>query len=322
MKMNKHLLPILKISVIIIAFFISSCNEEPFNPVGEFKQIYTLNCVIDGNTSLQTASVSQSYFVNGTDPESNTEDPFLAGAEIKIWKGDNVYILKDTSVARIDTSRYKTPFHFYYITGFQPKPGDNLEIEALLPNGIRLKSSTKMPIETTYDYEICDSIIPSIDKDYIYITWSEQAEDVFYLPRAVLYYNQTVNGRLERKSKIVPSSYINDNGVKKAIYHSPSFSTSAAYDNEAFTEVLQEISNGDSKKNYSILTVVFEALVFDRSLTAYYSTSNIDANNYSVLLDRPDFTNIQGGFGIFGAYSIKKMSMPFDADYLKSLGYN
>jgi hypothetical protein len=300
---------------------ISSCKEDAFDPIGDFKEEFSLNCVLNASAEEQTATISKSYFVDGLDPYENTDDPFISGAEIKIWKGNAVYVFKDTSVARNEGDRYTTPFHYYKVSNITLSPGDELEIEALLPNGKRLKSTTVVPAATEYYPASCDSIIPSADKNFVYVTWSQQAADVFYLPRAILYYYQTIDGRQVRKSKLVPSYYVEENGVKKPVYHTPSFRTSAAFDNAAFTEALNEISEGESKADFSILAVVFETLVFDRPLTAYYSTANIDANNFSVLIDKPDYTNIEGGLGIFGSYNIKKFSLRFDEEYLKSLGY-
>src|SRR5512146_1748833 len=103
---------------LIFGLLINYSCEVNFSPKGEFQQKYILTCVIRGDTSVQTATISKSYNVDGYDPYANTTDPFLKDAYIRIWAGDNVYFMKDTSIARADTSRYKGLFHFFYLKDF------------------------------------------------------------------------------------------------------------------------------------------------------------------------------------------------------------
>lgn len=310
--------------IILFGFvvLITSC-EENFNPKGKFQEKYVLNCVLRGDTSSQAAILTKSYSVPGFDPYANTVDPALDSAVVRLWEGDSVYIFRDTLVDRIGNKRYDTPLKLYYINNFTPGFNENLKIEALLPNGRRLKSSSQSVPAVNFNSSESSNIIPPTEGNYINIYWNIPKENtLFYFVFKIQYY-QKINGVNVEKELNIPLYYIQQNGNYNPIYSTPSNLPTANFSMDAITRALNDISKEDPNKEdfYVNITNSFKLYILDDNLSKYYS-SNSSGNDFTVRLDELDYSNIEGGYGVFGSYIRKLYTLKFTADYINSFGYN
>lgn len=312
---------ILFITIIFISFI--SC-EEDFNPYGDYAEKFAFTCILKSNEQYQSATLFHSYRPDGYDPETYTNDPSVTGADIRVWYNDSVFIFRDTSVARIDTSRYKTPFRFYYNDQFSVGNKETIELEVLLPNGKRLRSTSITPGQINYEDE-SDVLIPSGVKQIVQFFWNELEEGNFFLPKMTIRYKQNVNGQIVNKVKDVPIKYVNKENNQVAVYPTASASTTIVYDLSAITRALEEISEGDpNKSNYSInQRVVFTTAALDLPTSRYVSSTGGTIDDLTVSVDVSDYSNIEGGFGLFGSYYSKAYTrLRFMEDYIESFGYN
>lgn len=310
--------------LLIIGLLLNYSCEENFSPKGDIQQKYILSCVIRSDTSLQIATISRSYNVNGYDPYANTEDTFLADAYIRIWVGDNVYFMKDSSISRTDTTRYKGPLHFFYVDNFAVGNNTALEIQAVLPDGKTLKATTTLPQAVEWNYTNVDTSdtnafrIPSLTNDYFSFSWYRGTSTGWYLPRFVLIYSKLVNGVEERHQVLVPERYENN----QPEYPAPSKNSAVTFQNSSLDSVFHQISRGDPEKShYKIYGGVLELLVFDENLSKYYSSTNGYLDDFTIRLDENDYSNVDGGLGIFGSYVKQKRGSKIASDYISSFGY-
>jgi len=270
------------------------------------------------------ATLSHNYLPpDGFDPYSNTVDPAIAGADIRVWLGDSVYIFSDSSVARIDSSRYGTPFNFYYNTKFKIPPKQNIEVEVLLQNGVRLRAASQAPDEVLFKKQ-SDVIIPAVNSNLVKFIWAPQVEGTFFSPKLKIRYIQNVNGINVEKLKDVPVKYVQRNGNLEPVFPEPSSSSIIFYQLDAITRALEEISEGDpNKSNYTVhQSLIFDVVAFDLNLSRYVSSTNQPFDDLTVTVNESDYTNIKGGLGIFGSYI--KSNYPtirFLPDYIESFGY-
>ena len=138
-------------------------------------------------------------------------------------------------------------------------------------------------------------------------------------------YKQNVNGEIIEKTKVVPIKYEDVSGELTPIFPSPTSSPIAIYQLDAVTKALQEISDGDPhKQNYSILQKIsFSVTAFDLPVSKYISSTGGSFDDLTVSVDVADYTNIEGGFGLFGSYSKKNYTkLRFLQNYIESFGYN
>lgn len=304
------------ITFAVFALILNSC-EENFSPKDDYQEKYILYSIINTDSSYQTAVLQSSYNIDGYDPYTNTVTPLIQGADIRIRQGDKVFFMRDTSTVRTDTSRYKTPVHFYYTDNFVLQGSDSLEIIAILPNGKKLYGITGVANSIEFSKE-SDHVLPPEEKDFFSFIWNAPTSSSWYLPKFIFYYLK--DG--VRYSKEVPSGYRIENGKWVAVYPAITNNNIIRFQNSALDSALAQISNGDpNKSNYKIFGGVLTLLIFNESISNYYSTTNGFLDDFTVRIDEADYTNIKGGFGIFGTFKKQVSGAIFTEEYIKSFGY-
>ncbi len=313
---------LLILTLISIPLFVS-CDAD-FSPYAEFQDKYSLTCLLRNDSTFQTAVLSHNYLPDQPDPLSNTIDPSIVGADIRVWYNDLVYVLSDSSETRTDTSRYSEPFRFYYNDKFKINPQEEIEIEVLLPNGRRLFASSITPKDIIFSGE-SDVIVPPVNSEFVNFIWAASEQGAYFSPKFEIKYLQIINGTPELKTIEVPLKYVEKNGNLDPVYPEASNRTIVVYSMESINQTLEKISEGDpNKQNYTVFqTPLFNLLAFDAELSRYASSTSQSLNDLTVTLNTADYTNIQGGLGIFGSY-IKKnySSIKFQQNFIESFGYN
>jgi len=302
------------------AFLFYSCNNT-FDPNAPFRRRYALNGIMRNDTTLQIVTISKSYEpADGFNPLTSHQDPAVTNAQVNMWYKDTLYQMRDTTIVRHDTSRYKDPVHCYYVNNLKPEENQFIDIEALLPNGLLLKSSTKLPAAPPNSFfdNNNDKAIPPTDKDSIRVKWAA-LDNTIYSPKIyIIYY---VKGSSQEKKWEVPLFYTTENGKDTAIYPKQTKKNYVDLSMATIEKVINEIPQGNSKKNYSISALEVEVVVYDVNLSTYYLSLQNGLDAFTVRLDSPDYSNVQGGYGIFGSYYRTDYSMRISYNYLKSLGF-
>jgi hypothetical protein len=312
-----------RILLLVIPFMLLNyaCNNT-LEPNAPFRQRYALNGIMRSDTSLQIVTLTKSYEPSdGYNPLTNTEDPAVIGAQINIWYKDTLYPMRDTTIVREDTSRYQDSVHCYYVNNLKPEENQYLDIQAVMPNGILLQSTTQLPEVDSYGFfdSNDDVSIPPTDKDYVYVGWNAQP-NIVYAPRIYIIYHHPLGSSTAQKMP-VPLFFTNDNGNQTPIYEYPSEDNSVQISMETIKQYLNNIVQGDDKTNYYINGLEIELVSYDVNLSTYYYSIQTSQNDVTVQLDRPDFSNVQGGYGVFGSYVRTTYNLKFTQDYLKSLGF-
>lgn len=300
-----------------------SC-EEDFNPFGEYREKYVFTCILKNDEQFQLAFLSHSYNPGGFDPYKNTIDPAIAGADVRVWYNDSVFVFRDTTAERTDTSRYKTPLHFYYSDKFNIQYQKPIELEVLLPNGRRLKSSSITPAEIDFD-DASEVLVPPDGKDFLEFLWNEHDDGTMFHCYMAVRYRQNVNGEILEKEKEIPLRYVISNGEEVPVYPKPFTPIGIVYQLDAVAKTLEEISAGDpNKQNYSVYEkLIFEVAAYDLNASRYVSSISGSVDDLTVSENVSDYTNIEGGLGIFGSCSKKNYErLRFLESYIHSFGYN
>lgn len=305
---------------ILVSFglFISSC-EDNLNPFFEKEDTFILNCVLKNDRAFQTALLSKSYFVDNFDPNSYNEDQSIKDAYIRIYFEDSVKIFRDTIVTKSDNSA--NTITSYFNDDFNTKPNTEYSLEAVLKDGRKITSTTTTPKTVSFKYT-SDALIPPPNKSSIRVSWNTEEAKLYTSARFKFIYFKKENGVDVRYEKEVPRAYALENGEYKAYYPEPSYDNSITVEMNAFDRSLREISEGDpNKENYTILAFILEILVYDKNLTAYYASKTELGESFSITTNESDFSNINGGRGIFGSYIKQRKAVKFTLDYIHSFGY-
>jgi len=320
---------IIYVTTLIILITLSYACEESFSPKGELKDLYVMNCILRGDTTTQILVLSRSYDVEGFDPYTNNVDPAVTGATIRIFRAGHAADAKffsEAVIEREDTSRYSTPLHYYYVDDFTPNANADYRIEATLQDGTELTATTRTYTTNKLYFYTSDNPLPvdvvATGRDYLFFKWNEFNTETYYVPKLEILYSKNINGTEEFHKHPVPSYYLYTQGEFVPIF--PEISNLPFYEVEldAFDRAMAEISEGDTaKSSYIIYGAELTVLIPDKNLTTYYSASQTFLEGYSVKLYQPDFTNVEGGVGIFASYSRSIYKPKIRNDYIDSLGY-
>lgn len=321
---------ILLVFLIACAAALSSCDDQ-VSPKEGFKEVYVLNCILRSDTNYQIATLSKSYDVDGYDPYSNTADPTVAGAKIKVTYDYKSYAFRDSSVERMDTSRYDTPIRFYYTDKLRPLLSGTVKIEAELPDGSVLTAEAEAFSPNQIYFSSSSQTIPPLSslQSSVYFSWQKRLTgdnlaETYFAPELALIYTVTKNGVATKMQKKIPMIYLNTSQGDQPLYPPiKSNFNDVFFAQDAIDMAFDEISEGDpNKSDYKIEKAVFRLLVIDRNLAAYYSSQQTYLDEFSVRVNQPDFSNINGGRGVFGTYMIKTIDVPVRAEYARSFGYD
>ncbi len=308
------------IIIFLVSLFFVSC-EENFSPKGEFENKYALTSVIRGDTSLQVVSLYSNYSVEGFDPSVYDENPFYKNADIRLWYRDTVYVFKDSSV--INPYLADSTFSFYYLDDFKPEvAGELLEVVATLKNGTRLKASCLTPGRFKFDSQNTSSTIPAVNTPMVNVFWNSDDVGTFYIVRIRVKYFELIDGVSVEKYMDLPNRILSED-ESILLYPEPSRAFSISYRQEAINSAMAGISEGDSNKGKFTISnlAVIDVLAMDENLSRYYS-STLEDNNYTVRVNQSDYSNVEGGFGLFGSLNKSSTNIIIQDEYIRSFGYN
>ena len=317
--------------LLIIPFiFFESCKSD-FNINAPYEDVFVLNCILRSDNTIQYAILLKNTFTgNGTAPTSNDNALNIKGANIKIFYNDLVFVMRDTTIQVTDSVNI-TKVNCYYVKNLIISPGKIISIEASVPGGKTLKStiqvqnisyanfSTNFPQIFQSGYQT----IPSYSWSWIGDT--QGGTVILNQPQLEIYYKKYEGGTFVDKKILVPLVYYytkDKYGNLIPVNVNLSFEDYCMTTFETINKMMQEISGDDpNKRNYIINKVLFSVVSFDPDLSKFYSAYNTYSENFTVKLRQTDYSNIDGGKGIFGAYYIFSQPLVIDGLYINSFDY-
>lgn len=324
--MKKTLLVLSFIPLIIL----ESCRND-FNINAPYQDVYILNCILRNDNSVQYAIISKNvYTENGAPPTSNSTAQNIKGANVEIFYNNSGFVMRDTTIELTDSGGV-TPVNCYYIKKLALQPGKVVSIEATVPQGKKLESTIQIP-KISYT-EFSSSFPESFQSGYIIspnYSWSwvgdtEDITNILNLPQLEIYYKKYEGGTFIDKKIDVPLALYytyTEYGNLIPVNVKLSFINSCLTTLETVNKTMQKISGDDpNKSDYIITKVLFNVIGLSPDLTKYYSAYNTYNEDFSIKLRQTDYSNIEGGKGIFGViYNFSKL-LKVDSLYVKSFGY-
>ena len=313
---------IMKIIIVLTGLFALFACEDNVNPNDQFSEQIALNCVIHGDSSYQVATVLRSFPFG---EELSLSESFVKNVQLRLWYDvegeDDAFLFRDSIITVQDSDGNETEVLFYYVNGVNVEPEKIMEIEAILPNGKRLFSSTTTPERLTVSH---DYFIPpeEFGRDYVHVEWYSPGGERVVQANMMIKYSYNNNGVKEDREIIVPVEVNETNGNLVPSYPVPVLDKEIDFDMNAVDWAMEKISEGDPvKENYSIAGAEVTLLVYDKNLTGYFTSTNTILDDYSIRIDEIDFSNIDGGLGLFGSFIEQKIELNFTSNYIMQYGY-
>jgi hypothetical protein len=310
-------------SLLLCAVVISSC-EENVSPKGELPEIYSVNMIMRSDTTLQTASVSKAYDVEGFNPSELNVDPAISGAKVTLKYPDTgkEYFYRDTVDNDQINQRFGTPSRYLYLKNFNVRYGKDLELNVKTPNGKHLSSKTRIPEMFTINSEYTTPFIPgpflNQDTANINVTLNNTPAELLKMYKVKLvYFYREPDGTKTRHEVIIPADKIIVNGDTTYNYVGSSFRNEFKISRRLLEQVLLDISKGNnSKGRFSIAPLVIDIYLLDENLTRYFSAGLFFDFGFTIRNFPGSMSNITGGLGFFGSYTYSRLPIRFEDQYL------
>jgi len=315
----------IKITISALIFtlaLLTSCSEE-VEIKEEFESQYVLNCILSHDTSYQVAYLSKSFDIEGYDIDSYTENPFVSGATITIYEDGDIYLFQEAQIDSLIGFNTGYPITYYYLDNYKPLSNRNIMISANMPDGKRLTANLVAISHTLSYLPIFRRAIPPVDTTEKEIEFRvyDQFKGDYFVPKLELTYEYPISSGNFFFTE-VPVNYVESNGALKPVYPDVYRLIDFSYDRDVLGIAMRKISGNDPfKQNYRVVQAKLSLLVLNDDLAAFYSAENFINDNYSISVSQPEFSNIEGGRGIFGSYSKVAGNIQLNRDYVLSFGY-
>jgi hypothetical protein len=301
--------------------------DSYFDPRGPLDQKMVVFSVLSTDRKIQYVRVQQNYMPQDFNPASYVSDNALQDVIVAIRASNGVYFLADTLLARDDTIRYRFPLRSFVLNPFTPLRGESYELivqsiyygvastTVLIPgeSAIELSGDTG-PILDRPDKHPQDAPMPVI------VRMSGVSKG--FVGRLYLYYDVLKGSRWIEERVEIPvssadsSSYSLDYPRYPQLAFTP-FTAQAGlyYRNGYYRAILNKVNSQYQTNRIVFKWATFVVLQADKNLFEYYALTHQSLDPYSIRLDEPTTSGINGGLGMVGAYSLDSLVRLLPGDF-------
>lgn len=312
-----------------------SCNQV-FEPNGKYEERLIVFSVLRSSSDTQYVRVYSTYDPSSNNPLSHSTDTEVTDAVVTITGGIDTIRFRDTLVVRADTTTlYGKYLRTYVAYKFKPKPNVSYTLTADSPTKGKVTSTiTAFPLGTIGTSGNVQSTLTSPQSptsDSAINVVAQLALDVpAYLTRFILRYKEYVGGVWVVREKEVPQYIRKGSSFNDFTPYYPEIMVRGQNATGSFagqelvyfrkdayiaTVRLLKYTIGPSRIEFDGAYFVLDQM--NQSLFSYYSATNQTSDKISIRLDQIDYSNIEGGFGLFALKTYSEsyyVKLPIDID--------
>lgn len=290
---------------------IFGCAEN-FSPNGPYEKKLIVYSILDASTDTQYVRVLSTYSPDDYDPQSPVPNREISNAIVVLNDGSTDFTFRDTVITVTNQSGNSQQIKMYvnYKVRLQQEqqllltvnaqgftaaeaqsvaliPGDAYPINSglfLTPTAGRI-----VQVNVTLGTNVLAYLV-TIQIEYEYLTGSIWHPGLLEIPSAVL---KNSDGIVTKK--FYPNISYRSTGTGQV-----GRNQQMNFETEAYQVAVQEIKDKYQAAGLRFKQVLVTLQQFDTELYSYYSVTNNFPGTTTLRLDEPDYTNIKGGFGIFG----------------------
>lgn len=303
-----------------------SCNE-PFEPRAPLESKLVVFSILSTDRNDQVVRVERTYMPSGYDAMSYTIDGFVPGALVTIRESNNTHTLRDTTFARPDTSRYDFPLRAYFVRPLSIEYGKAYQVNVRSPQFAEATASVVVPAKPMMSMTPLSSAVmqsPSSQEDSAEIVFTNTlgVGGKGWIGRLLVCFSVFKNGTWVEGRIEVPFYFINPRPFLNIRYGEL---TPSGFNNRSasvylnieyratFIKVLYEMYPNTS---VTFPRVVYELVQVDENLYNYFMVMHSGKDAFSVRVDEPLYTNLTGGVGIVGAYTVDSLVQVLPRDFV------
>ncbi|MGH2568268.1 MAG: DUF4249 family protein, partial [Bacteroidota bacterium] len=135
-----------KINIVIVAAsaLLSGCNES-FEPKGPFEEQLVVYGFLSTHTDTQYVRLYTTYNTDGFNPLEHTTENQITGASVGLDENGATRQYRDTTITRVDQSRYRSNLHAYVLNPFLPAAGSSYTLNVQSPTGTQARAAVSVP---------------------------------------------------------------------------------------------------------------------------------------------------------------------------------
>jgi hypothetical protein len=278
----------------LLTLVFAGCNQ-PFEPVGPASNSLVLYGILSSRSDTQYVRLSSTF--------GALRGPDIKDASVTVTGGGRVIAFRDTTVFWRDTAGALSPTNVY--VAYNARVSGNLEyrLQASTPSGLTASASITALSQPLF------SLKPGVTRGFLVLTRQFKTLRGAAVLHFYLDYYVLVKNGWELHTEEVPSRRYLDAGGNDAFEY-PSFSpvgtlaaggTDVSIDSTLLTITKARVYDRYSSSPLVYLDIRFIVTQIDDFLYDYYFLNNGPVDNSTIRLDVPDFTNIRGGYGVFGS---------------------
>ncbi len=315
----------MQVCILCLAFL--SC-DQPFDPRADTQAQPVIFSILSTDRNAQFVRVEPTYMLSSFDASTQTTSNAITGALVVINDGKATYRFRDTTLPRSDTSRFGIPLHAYVLSPFTPSHGVSYTITVQASRFGTAVGTAVVPTRATVAMGASAATVlenPGNQQDDagipFEVLFSDEAKG--YIARLILDYSVWENNKWTPHRAEVPIrfKYVGLDDFKYVEYaqithHPTTRHTTIAYTKKSYTATLIDIAY----KRFPTAKIVFNRSVFyllqvERNLFDYYLVAHAYNDPHSMRVDEPLYTNIIGGVGLVGAYTLDSTIHVYAADF-------
>jgi hypothetical protein len=292
---------------------IAGC-ENSFDPRGPYQKQLVVYSILSNTSDSQYVRVYTTYNPAGFNPDDVTADTYVRKAVVTLVDDSATYRLRDTSVTRIDKSRYSDDIGAYIAYPCRARVGKNYRLSVASDQGT-VSGTVSIP-DAGQLIPNNPFILKAPDKygsEDITVTVRLSTLTRGFVVRLYLDYLVRESGAWVHKRDEIPTSVLAASGTTiqynypKLIRRISDVSqpwVTAHFPMTVYSAFFSAIVNKYGTDGYKMVTATYMLTQVETNLYKYYNLANGFQDEFSIRTDQPDFSNIQGGFGVFGAMTL------------------
>lgn len=300
--------------IILPLFFLCALGcEESFTPKGPYTDQLVAYSVLSPQSNVHYVRLLTTYNPPGFDPFENTNSHQITNATVSIFDGTNTLVLRDTTVPRTDTGRYSDSIRAFVASPLQPVRGRAYTLTITSPPFGTLTGSTVVPGAGVVELDQETRIVllnPLMYRGDMIIYGTPWASGVGYVIRLYLEYEVFSTDTVVKREE-VPLQISNYQGCASYDSEYPALQRRSIsfgrefliLSNLNYRRTIIKVKKLNEGKMVNFRRAVIIMSQADQHLYNYYSLVNGFQDEFSIRVDLPNYTNIQGGLGLFGSFA-------------------
>jgi hypothetical protein len=303
--------------LLLLTVIVAAC-DEPFTPKGTFEHKVAVFAILSTNTDTQYVRLFRSFDPPGFNPDETTQGRMISAATVTVAQDNQRVLYGESTLPRSDMSSFAGPM-VAYTAPFRPQGGKSYNLLVNTVTDGSMNATITVPdtgwvrclnpwalsvMRVLYDRTRSEDI--SIQAN---ISSGARGYMVqFFLEFSILTGSEWVEMRMEIPNVVyavdsLKASYGYPILMRRSTYpglpHEHQIQ-GATFSFTAYRQKLTDLKNA-YKNNIWFRRAIFIQTQVEENLYNYYNIANGFQDPRSVRLDTPDWTNINGGLGIFGA---------------------